>query len=297
MHNLSTFGVKTNHGQPQTHKTHHGPDLGEATTFPFPVFSITFHGATSKWHFILRLPSESLGIPIIGTFMTVTTLALGSWPRQRVARLRTKRETQESLHMLPGMQRVWGNEPSHSQVNSHVGNWSLEWSPEFSERDFKGQNPLPWRFFCIIGKLLKFRCLKWARIAHLDVCITSYGQKKGRESNWQFDSRPVKVRNRLDSLACSRHATYHWKALDKGYNFALNIITIASLHKKLCALKVVGVPTIAISGLPLESPRTKSHLDVAPVERHKIDYKGEGGGFPQVWAVVSLVCLGARGSS
>jgi hypothetical protein len=25
--------------------------------------------------------------------------------------------------MLPGVQRVWGNEPSHSQVNSHVGSW------------------------------------------------------------------------------------------------------------------------------------------------------------------------------
>ncbi len=38
------------------------------------------------------------------------------------------------------------------------------------------------------------------------------------------------------------------------------------------------------------SPRTKSHLDVATLERHKVYYKGEGGGFPQVRAVVSLVC-------
>jgi hypothetical protein len=36
-------------------------------------------------------------------------------------------------------------------------------------------------------------------------------------------------------------------------------------------------------------PGTKSHLDVAPMERHRIYYKGEGGGFSQVWAVVSLV--------
>jgi hypothetical protein len=26
-----------------------------------------------------------------------------------------------------------------------------------------------------------------------------------------------------------------------------------------------------------------------PVERHKVYYKGEGGGFPQVWTVVNLV--------
>ncbi len=37
-----------------------------------------------------------------------------------------------------------------------------------------------------------------------------------------------------------------------------------------------------ILGLPLESPGTKSHLDVAPVERCKIYYKGEGDEFPQV---------------
>jgi hypothetical protein len=51
----------------------------------------------------------------------VTTLALGSRPRQRVTRLRAKKETWESLHMLPGVQRMWGNKPSHSQVNFHVG--------------------------------------------------------------------------------------------------------------------------------------------------------------------------------
>jgi len=41
---------------------------------------------------------------------------------------------------------------------------------------------------------------------------------------------------------------------------------------------------------PLGSPGTKSHLDVGPVERCRIYYKGKGGGFPQVQAVVSLVC-------
>jgi len=36
---------------------------------------------------------------------------------------------------------------------------------------------------------------------------------------------------------------------------------------------------------------TKCHLDVGLVKRHKIYYKGEGGGFPQVQAMVSLVSL------
>jgi len=55
------------------------------------------------------------------------------------------------------------------------------------------------------------------------------------------------------------------------------------------APKSQGVSVLVILGLPLGSPRTKSHLDVGLVERHKIYYKGEGGGFPQVQAVMSLV--------
>jgi hypothetical protein len=55
--------------------------------------------------------------------------------------------------------------------------------------------------------------------------------------------------------------------------------------------KVAGVPSLGISKLPLGSPRTKSHLDVALMERHKVYYKGEGGGFPQVRAMVNLVNL------
>jgi hypothetical protein len=31
-----------------------------------------------------------------------------------------------------------------------------------------------------------------------------------------------------------------------------------------------------------ESPGTKNHLNVAPVKRHIVYYKGEGGGFLQV---------------
>jgi hypothetical protein len=61
---------------------------------------------------------------------------------------------------------------------------------------------------------------------------------------------------------------------------------------KLCALKVARVLVVAISGFPHGSLETKSHLDVAPMENCIVYYKGEGGGFPQVWAVVSLVCSG-----
>ncbi len=83
--------------------------------------------------------------------------------------------------------------------------------------------------------------------------------------------------------------TYRWKDLDEGYNFSLDFIVIGRFHKKLNALKVARVLVVAISGLPLRSLGTKSYLDVAPVERHKIYYMGEGGGFPRIRVVVSLV--------
>jgi hypothetical protein len=136
---------------------------------------------------------------------------------------------------------------------------------------------------------LKLECLIWARMTHLDIWKTSYGQKKGRESNWQFDFRPLKIKNWPDFLACRWRTTYHWKALNEGYNFISDFISIEGLYTKLWGPKVAWVPTLTISRLQFGSPRTKSHLDVGLVERHKIYYKGEGGGFPQVWAVVSLV--------
>jgi hypothetical protein len=113
----------------------------------------------------------------------VATVALGLRPRQGVAKVRVKKETRKSHHILLGMQRVWGHEPSHSQVNSHVGSWSPKRTPKSSKRDWRGQNSSPRRVFYIIGKLLKRRCLKWDRIGHLNICNKSYGQKKGRESN------------------------------------------------------------------------------------------------------------------
>jgi hypothetical protein len=58
---------------------------------------------------------------------------------------------------------------------------------------------------------------------------------------------------------------------------------------EIIAHKVAGVLTLAISGLPFGSPGTKSHLDVGLAERCRVYYMGESGGFPRVWAVVSLV--------
>jgi len=50
-----------------------------------------------------------------------------------------------------------------------------------------------------------------------------------------------------------------------------------------------GVQTGIVSRLLLGSPGTKSHSDVGAMERHKVYYMGEGGGFPRIQVVVSQV--------
>ncbi len=80
-------------------------------------------------------------------------------------------------------------------------------------------------------------------MSHLDICSPSYGQKKGRESNCQFDSRPEKVGDRPDLLGYRQRVTYCWKGLDEIYNFALDRIFIGGLLTKLWRSKVAGVPT------------------------------------------------------
>jgi hypothetical protein len=150
--------------------------------------------------------------------------------------------------------------------------WELEsqWTTKCSESNWRGQNPMDWGNFYTIRNLLKHRCLKWACITHLDIWNTSYGQKKGQKSKGQFDSRPLKVGNRPDLLVFRCLPTHCCKALDKGYNFASDLISMWGLHEKLWVLKVVGVLILAISGLPLGSPETKCHLDVSLLERHKV---------------------------
>jgi len=70
-----------------------------------------------------------------------------------------------------------------------MGTWECSGTPEILEFDCKGQNTLNWGIFYIIEKLSKCKCRKWAHMNHLDIYSTSYGKKKGRESNFQ----PLKV--------------------------------------------------------------------------------------------------------
>jgi hypothetical protein len=164
-------------------------------------------------------------------------------------------------------------------------------TPENSERKCRGQIPLHLGALGVGGKVLKCRCPKWPRMSHLDICSPSYGQKKGRESNWQFDSRPLKVRNRHVPDVRSGSATWHWKALFEGYNFGSDVVPIRGRGEELRSPKVPGVQPETVSGLHFGSPGKKSHSDATPVGERRVYCREYGGGISRVRAVVCHVSL------
>jgi hypothetical protein len=155
------------------------------------------------------------------------------------------------------------------EVATHTPeNGSLESSgtPENSEDDCRGQNTSHWGVLYTVGKVLKCRCPKWPRMSHLDIYSPSCGQKKGRKSNWQFDSRPLKVGNRPAPDRRWGSAIWRWKAIDESYNIGWDLVPIGGRVEKLWLSKVPRVQTGTVSGLHFGSPRTKNHSDVASVE-------------------------------
>ncbi len=88
-------------------------------------------------------------------------------------------------------------------------------------------------------------------------------------------------------VAVVRHGV--GKLSTRAITFVLNLVPIRAWGEKLWFPKVPGVQTGTVSGLLLGSPGKKSHLDVASVRSCREYYKGEGGGFPPVRAMVSQV--------
>jgi hypothetical protein len=79
-----------------------------------------------------------------------------------------------------------------------------------------------------IRKVLKHRCLKCPRIIHLHLICISYDQKKGRESNWEFDSRSQTLWKQGSNEFWLGHVIHCWKGHFEGYK-----ILHSHLQKKL----------------------------------------------------------------
>jgi len=124
---------------------------------------------------------------------SVVTLALGLRPRQKGLQGCGPRLNPGVAFSCPGSAKRC--EERTLTLPSELPCWELEsrWTPKCLESDYKGQNPMTRRILYIIGKLLKRKCQKWARIIHLDIWNTSYGQKKGQESNCRLGITPISL--------------------------------------------------------------------------------------------------------
>ncbi len=159
-----------------------------------------------------------------------------------------------------------GNEPSHSQMNSHVGSWNpngflnlhraITWVKTHWFEKFLISLERSWNIFVWMGSHDPF--------GHMKHKLWPKERSGVKLVVWFW---PLKIGNQPNFIVCRWRATYLWKVLDEGYKFSLDFIVIEGLHPKLWGPKVRGIPTLGISGFPFGSPRTKCYLDVAHVER------------------------------
>ncbi len=188
--------------------------------------------------------------------------------------------------MFPGVQKVWENEPSHSQVNSHCGSWSLKWTPKFLKRNRKGQNQSIGRFFYIIGKILKCKNGLALPIWTSETQVTI----KRKVKNQIVNLTPDHKKSTFDLISlCASNVRHTARKL---------LIRATTLLQTSSQLEVCmwsygpqscESPNGGNFAIPTWESRTKGHLDVTPMERCNVYSKREGGGFPQVRAMVSLV--------
>jgi hypothetical protein len=137
----------------------------------------------------------------------------------------------------PYFGQVWGWSPTLGKSKDLESSGT----PECLKLDSKAQNTSHWCVLGVIGKVLKRRYIKWPRIGHLNICSPSYGQKKGRESNCQFDSRPLKVGDRPLPDLRIESAIRRWKDLAEGYKFGSDFVAIKLCSRELWAPKVPGL--------------------------------------------------------
>jgi hypothetical protein len=122
-------------------------------------------------------------------------------------------------------------------------------------------------------------------------------ERRGRESNCQFDSRPLKVENRPLPDLRIESAIRGWKDLDAGYKFCLDFVAIRRRGRELWAPKRPETPPGTISGLQPGSLGKKWHSGVGAAESRRVYYREYGGGIlPRSgpwcvsWSKVPVAC-------
>jgi hypothetical protein len=131
-----------------------------------------------------------------------------------------------------------GGEAQHLEK---VRIWSPPGLPNVQSSTARPKTPRIEVFLMSLERSWNVDVEKWPRIGHLDICSLSYGQKKGRKSNWQFDSRSLKVGNRPLLDLWIESAIRRWKDLNAGYKFGSDLVAIRRRSRELWAPKVPGL--------------------------------------------------------
>jgi hypothetical protein len=86
------------------------------------------------------------------------------------------------------------------------------------------------------------RSIVWLNFTKMDKSKMPIGKEMkkmfGGGSNWQFDSRPLKVRNRPLPDLRIESAIRRWKDFAEGYKFGLDLVAIRLRNRELWAPKV-----------------------------------------------------------
>jgi hypothetical protein len=161
---------------------------------------------------------------------------------------------------------------------SKVGDLESSKTPECLEFNRKAQNTSHWGVLGVIGKVLKRRYRKWPRIGHLDICSPGYGQKKGRESNYQLPT--TKSRESTSSRPPNWECNTSLERSRQGLQVWFRPCCDQTLQSGVMSSQSPGTPpeTLSrqISGLQPRSPgspRKKWHSGVGAAECHRVYYR------------------------
>jgi len=81
-------------------------------------------------------------------------------------------------------------------------------------------------------KVMKRKCLWWPHIVHLNLICMSYNQKKGRKSNWEFDSQPrIPWKQRSNEVRLG-HALHCWKDFLRAIRYFFHIFKTNMIWKR-----------------------------------------------------------------
>ncbi len=125
------------------------------------------------------------------------------------------------------------------RMNIHTPKWALvlgigvPLDSQIFREWLQGLKPIALKFFLYYWKAIEAYMSKMGLhdpFGHLKHKLWPKKRSRVKLAIWL---PTTKVRNWLNFLACRWRAKSHWKALDEGYNFGWDVITIGGLHKKL----------------------------------------------------------------